>query len=142
MKFDLKGEPKSYKRFDAGPCVYLKLTFNYPFTFCVSCTCSCSLSTPFFLFFLPHSNIIIFLCPRPPPQETRLDELAVQGWATPDEDEAALKARLETLNGLAQAMVDKTRHEEAAAYHARVLKLTQKAVHGKVRGREGGGGAY
>lgn len=56
----------------------------------------------------------------------------MQGWATPDEDEAALKARLETLNGLAQAMVDKSRHEEAAAYHARVLKLTQKAVHGKV----------
>lgn len=56
----------------------------------------------------------------------------MQGWATPGEDEAALKARLETLNGLAQAMVDKSRHEEAAAYHARVLKLTQKAVHGKV----------
>jgi hypothetical protein len=65
-------------------------------------------------------------------QETKLDELAVQGWGSAEEDEASLQARLEALRGLAQAMVDKARREEAAAYHARVLKLTQKAVHGQV----------
>ena len=62
-------------------------------------------------------------------QETRLDELAVRGWASPEEEEAALRTRLETLKGLALAMFDKGKHEESAAYHARVLRLTQKAVH-------------
>jgi len=45
-------------------------------------------------------------------QETILDQAVVNGWSSPEENESALRTRLETLRGLAACNFDKQKHEE------------------------------